>query len=63
VHGRRGDHRDLLDLPKPLVLGMEAVGVVEQSEHPGSSPATGLPMRRARSAPTATCATFPRPAA
>jgi NADPH2:quinone reductase len=29
VHGRRGDYRDLHDLPKPLVLGMEAVGVVE----------------------------------
>ncbi len=35
VHGRRGDYRDLHDLPKPLVLGMEAVGVVEKSEHPG----------------------------
>ena len=35
VHGRRGEHRDLHDLPKPLVLGMEAVGVVEKSEHPG----------------------------
>lgn len=35
VHGRRGEHRDLLDLPKPLVLGMEAVGVVEKSEDPG----------------------------
>lgn len=33
VHGRRGDHRDLHDLPKPLVLGMEAVGVVEKSQH------------------------------
>jgi NADPH2:quinone reductase len=31
VHGRRGDYKDLHDLPKPLVLGMEAVGVVEQS--------------------------------
>lgn len=29
VHGRRGDYRDLHELPKPLVLGMEAVGVVE----------------------------------
>jgi NADPH2:quinone reductase len=35
VHGRRGEHRDLLDLPKPLALGMEAVGIVEQSEDPG----------------------------
>lgn len=35
VHGRRGDHRDLHDLPKPLVLGMEAVGVVEASQAPG----------------------------
>jgi NADPH2:quinone reductase len=34
VHGRRGEHRDLHALPKPLVLGMEAVGVVEQSKHP-----------------------------
>jgi NADPH2:quinone reductase len=34
VHGRRGEHRDLHDLPRPLVLGMEAVGVVEESEHP-----------------------------
>jgi NADPH2:quinone reductase len=32
VHGRRGDYRDLHDLPKPLVLGMEAVGIVEKSE-------------------------------
>jgi NADPH2:quinone reductase len=32
VHARRGEHRDLIDLPKPLVLGMEAVGVVEKSE-------------------------------
>lgn len=31
VHGRRGDYKDLHDLPKPLVLGMEAVGVVEES--------------------------------
>jgi NADPH2:quinone reductase len=29
VHGRRGDYPNLHDLPKPLVLGMEAVGVVE----------------------------------
>ena len=29
VHGRRGDYRDLHDAPKPLVLGMEGVGVVE----------------------------------
>ena len=34
VHGRRGDYRDLHDLPKPLVLGMEAVGIVEKSEDP-----------------------------
>ena len=34
VHGRRGEHRDLYDLPKPLVLGMEAVGVVEESQDP-----------------------------
>ena len=32
VHGRRGDYRDLHDLPKPLVVGMEAVGIVEKSE-------------------------------
>ncbi len=38
VHGRRGEHKDLLDLPKPLVLGMEAVGVVERSEDPGFAP-------------------------
>jgi NADPH2:quinone reductase len=31
VHGRRGDYKDLHALPKPLVLGMEAVGVVEES--------------------------------
>jgi NADPH2:quinone reductase len=31
VHGRRGDYKDLHDLPKPLVLGLEAVGVVEAS--------------------------------
>ena len=31
VHGRRGDYADLHSLPKPLVLGMEAVGIVEQS--------------------------------
>lgn len=31
VHGRRGDYADLHGLPKPLVLGMEAVGVVEES--------------------------------
>jgi NADPH:quinone reductase len=31
VHGRRGDYPDLHALPKPLVLGMEAVGVVEES--------------------------------
>lgn len=31
VHGRRGDYPDLHALPKPLVLGMEAVGIVEQS--------------------------------
>ena len=42
VHGRRGEHRDLLDLPKPLVLGMEAVGVVEESEHPGFKPGDRL---------------------
>ena len=29
VHGRRGDYPDLFALPKPLVLGMEAAGVVE----------------------------------
>jgi NADPH:quinone reductase len=29
VHARRGDYRDLADLAKPLVLGMEAVGVVD----------------------------------
>jgi NADPH2:quinone reductase len=34
VHARRGEHRDLLDVPKPLVLGMEAVGVVEESKAP-----------------------------
>jgi NADPH:quinone reductase len=31
VHGRRGDYADLHSLAKPLVLGMEAVGIVEQS--------------------------------
>jgi NADPH:quinone reductase len=34
VHGRRGEHRDLHDHPKPLVLGMEAVGVIEISQDP-----------------------------
>jgi NADPH2:quinone reductase len=29
VHGRRGDYAPLHALPKPLVLGMEAAGVVE----------------------------------
>lgn len=29
VHGRRGDYRNLHELPKPLVLGLEAVGKVE----------------------------------
>src|SRR5512134_3393181 len=29
VHGRRGDYRDLHDAPMPIVLGMEAAGVVE----------------------------------
>jgi NADPH2:quinone reductase len=38
VHARRGEHRDLLELPKPLGLGMEAVGIVEQSEVPGFAP-------------------------
>ena len=31
VHGRRGDYADLRSMPKPLVLGMEAVGIVEHS--------------------------------
>ncbi|HKQ27944.1 MAG TPA: quinone oxidoreductase [Burkholderiales bacterium] len=31
VHGRRGDYAELHSLPKPMVLGMEAVGIVEQS--------------------------------
>ena len=34
VHGRRGEHADLRDLPKPLILGMEGVGVVEDSRDP-----------------------------
>ncbi|OGA71637.1 MAG: hypothetical protein A3G81_26610 [Betaproteobacteria bacterium RIFCSPLOWO2_12_FULL_65_14] len=38
VHGRRGDYRDLHDLPRPLVLGMEAVGVVEHSRADGFKP-------------------------
>lgn len=29
VHARRGDYANLHALPKPLTLGMEAVGVVE----------------------------------
>ena len=29
VHGRRGDYAPLHALPMPLVLGMEAAGVVE----------------------------------
>jgi NADPH:quinone reductase len=29
VHGRRGDYADLRKMPLPLVLGMEAAGVVE----------------------------------
>lgn len=32
VHGRRGDYLDLHALPKPLVLGMEAVGFVEDTQ-------------------------------
>lgn len=31
VHGRRGDYPDLRQLPRPLVLGMEAVGTVQES--------------------------------
>lgn len=31
VQGRRGDHPELHELPKPLILGMEAVGIVERT--------------------------------